>query len=151
MLYVTHDQAEAMTLATRIGVLDRGRLVQLGTPRDIYENPVSSYVATRLGNPAINLLPRSALPRLAAPECARRRSAYARSTCACARRKNGAALGRVRWIEHLGDQNHLHVTIGDQRLRDAHRSGGRARGRRSGRIDFVTPLFFDADGLRLPG
>ena len=38
-LYVTHDQAEAMTLATRIGVLDRGRLVQLGTPREIYENP----------------------------------------------------------------------------------------------------------------
>ena len=49
VLYVTHDQIEAMTLATRIGVLERGRLVQVGTPREIYEDPVSMYVATRLG------------------------------------------------------------------------------------------------------
>ena len=50
-LYVTHDQIEAMTMATHIGVLDRGRLVQFGSPRDIYENPVSLYVAGRLGIP----------------------------------------------------------------------------------------------------
>ena len=58
ILYVTHDQTEAMTLASRIGVIDQGRLVQIGTPREIYENPVNSYVATRLGSPGINLLPR---------------------------------------------------------------------------------------------
>ncbi|MEM8555949.1 MAG: ABC transporter ATP-binding protein, partial [Pseudomonadota bacterium] len=56
-LYVTHDQIEAMTMATQVGVLDEGRLVQFGTPREIYENPVSSYVAARLGLPRINLLP----------------------------------------------------------------------------------------------
>ncbi len=38
ILYVTHDQTEAMTLASRIGVIDSGRLVQIGTPREIYEN-----------------------------------------------------------------------------------------------------------------
>ncbi len=67
MLYVTHDQTEALTLATRIGVLDHGRLVQVGSPRDIYENPQSSTVAARLGSPRINLLPRAALGEWPAP------------------------------------------------------------------------------------
>ena len=57
ILYVTHDQVEAMTMATHVGVLDKGRLVQFGTPREIYENPVSIYVASRLGQPRINLVP----------------------------------------------------------------------------------------------
>ena len=57
LLYVTHDQIEAMTMASQIGVLDEGRLVQFGTPRDIYQNPNSTYVAARLGQPRINLLP----------------------------------------------------------------------------------------------
>ena len=57
MLYVTHDQIEAMTMADRIGILDAGRLVQIGTPREIYENPANLHVAARLGQPAINLLP----------------------------------------------------------------------------------------------
>jgi len=47
LLYVTHDQIEAMTLATRIGVLDHGALVQVGTPQQIYRDPVSSTVAAR--------------------------------------------------------------------------------------------------------
>src|SRR5207237_8328853 len=49
ILYVTHDQTEAMTMATHIGVLDQGRLVQIGSPRAIYADPIKSYVATRLG------------------------------------------------------------------------------------------------------
>jgi multiple sugar transport system ATP-binding protein len=61
LLYVTQDQTEALTMATRIGVLQRGCLVQLGTPRQIYENPNSTYVASRLGSPRINLLPTQAL------------------------------------------------------------------------------------------
>jgi multiple sugar transport system ATP-binding protein len=56
-LYVTHDQIEAMTMATHVGVLDHGRLVQFGTPREIYEQPVSIYAASRLGQPRINILP----------------------------------------------------------------------------------------------
>ena len=70
VLYVTHDQTEAMTLATRIGVLENGRLVQIGTPRQIYEDPVSLYVASRLGSPRINLVPRSALGETPAPALA---------------------------------------------------------------------------------
>ncbi len=56
VLYVTHDQLEAMTLADRIGVLNNGVLEQVGTPREIYEHPATIYAARRLGSPAINLL-----------------------------------------------------------------------------------------------
>ena len=56
ILYVTHDQIEAMTLGDRIGVLDRGHLAQLGSPRQLYEQPSSTVVAKRLGSPPINLL-----------------------------------------------------------------------------------------------
>lgn len=62
ILYVTHDQLEAMTLADRIGVLSEGELVQLGTPREVYEAPRNVYVARRLGSPQINLLDADLLP-----------------------------------------------------------------------------------------
>ena len=150
MLYVTHDQAEAMTLATRIGVLDRGRLVQLGSPREIYENPVTSYVATRLGNPGINLLPRALLPHLSAPE--RAATIGARTEHVRVRKAaNGSALGRVRWIEHLGDQNHLHLAIADQEFVTLTDPSAGLAVDDAVDIDFVTPLYFDADGRRLPG
>jgi multiple sugar transport system ATP-binding protein len=54
-LYVTHDQVEAMTMGERIGVLKDGELVQVGTPFDIYNHPVDSYVATFVGTPTMNL------------------------------------------------------------------------------------------------
>ena len=62
LLYVTHDQIEAMTMATHVGVLEEGRLVQYGTPKEIYENPASVYVASRLGQPRINILPSDLFP-----------------------------------------------------------------------------------------
>src|SRR5258708_9650151 len=54
VLYVTHDQVEALTMASRIGILDQGRLVQLVTPQDIYERPAHLYDAGRLHIPASN-------------------------------------------------------------------------------------------------
>ncbi|HWP65431.1 MAG TPA: ATP-binding cassette domain-containing protein, partial [Candidatus Limnocylindria bacterium] len=57
MLYVTHDQVEAMTLGHRIAVLDRGRLRQVGTPREVYERPADTFVAGFLGSPPMNLFP----------------------------------------------------------------------------------------------
>src|SRR5258708_39959941 len=62
VLYVTHDQIEALSMASRIGILERGCLVQVGTPQEIYERPASMYVAGRLGTPPINFLPVGALP-----------------------------------------------------------------------------------------
>jgi len=56
-LYVTHDQVEAMSMGDRIGVLNRGRVVQIGTPHEIYNRPRDTFVATFVGSPAMNLLP----------------------------------------------------------------------------------------------
>lgn len=55
-IYVTHDQAEAMTMADRIGVMNLGKLLQVGTPQEIYANPASEFVAGFVGEPAMNLL-----------------------------------------------------------------------------------------------
>lgn len=68
MLYVTHDQVEALTLATRIGVLDGGELIQLGTPQQLYEDPISISAASRLGSPRINLAACAIFTHLDAPE-----------------------------------------------------------------------------------
>jgi len=57
MLYVTHDQTEAMTLGQRITVLDRGQVQQIGTPREVYERPANIFVAGFIGNPPMNLFP----------------------------------------------------------------------------------------------
>jgi len=57
MIYVTHDQVEAMTLADRIVVLDAGRIIQVGTPRDLYNNPANTFVAQFIGSPKMNVLP----------------------------------------------------------------------------------------------
>lgn len=64
MIYVTHDHAEAMSLADRILVLDRGRLLQAGSPEEIYRHPADSRVARMLGRPAINLFAAEAASRL---------------------------------------------------------------------------------------
>jgi multiple sugar transport system ATP-binding protein len=147
-LYVTHDQIEAMTMATKIGVIEAGRLAQIGTPREIYENPSNIYVAARLGQPAINLVPRRLLPDLQAPE--RVTTVGARTEhLKIVKSTEAAARGRVTWIEHLGDQNHLHITI------DAHEvvtlvdpDAGLAVGDDVG-VTLVRPLFFDARGERV--
>ncbi|MBB3945402.1 sn-glycerol 3-phosphate transport system ATP-binding protein [Rhizobium skierniewicense] len=56
-IYVTHDQMEAMTLADRLVVLNAGRIEQVGTPIELYEKPATSFVATFIGSPSMNLLP----------------------------------------------------------------------------------------------
>jgi multiple sugar transport system ATP-binding protein len=58
-IYVTHDQAEAMGLGDRIAVLERGRVRQVGTPVEVYDDPADTFVATFIGSPPMNLVPRS--------------------------------------------------------------------------------------------
>ena len=74
IVYVTHDQIEAMTLSTRIAVMDRGYIQQLGTPKEIYDMPGNVFVATFMGSPAMNVLParvvlRSGVPYAAVTDC----------------------------------------------------------------------------------
>ena len=56
MIYVTHDQTEAMTLGNRIAVFNQGRIEQVGSPMDLYRKPANTFVAQFLGSPKINLL-----------------------------------------------------------------------------------------------
>lgn len=148
VLYVTHDQTEAMTLATRVGVMNQGRLVQVGTPRQIYEDPLDTYVATRLGQPRINLLPRELVPGVAAPSgtaTVGARTEHVRIRKAV----NGAAVGDVTWVEHLGDQDHLHIQVGDRDLVTlSDPEAGLAHGDKVA-LEFINPLFFDTQGQRI--
>ena len=55
-IYVTHDQIEAMTLADRIAIMNKGKIQQLGTPDDVYNNPDHIFVAGFIGSPPMNLI-----------------------------------------------------------------------------------------------
>jgi len=55
-VYVTHDQVEAMALADRVGIMDSGRLIQVGTPEEVYNNVANDFVASFFGNPPMSLL-----------------------------------------------------------------------------------------------
>jgi multiple sugar transport system ATP-binding protein len=141
-LYVTHDQIEAMTMASHVGVLDQGKLVQFGTPREIYENPVSTYVASRLGQPRINLLPADAfpMPKPGATQIGLRPEHV---------HIGDGQPATVRRVEHLGDQTRLHLTLGPHEiitLADPHTTlaPGDAVAIRP-----ETPLWFDASGNRI--
>jgi multiple sugar transport system ATP-binding protein len=57
VIYVTHDQVEAMTLADRIVVMNRGRIEQVGTPQDLYDRPATQFVAGFIGSPPMNFIP----------------------------------------------------------------------------------------------
>jgi len=145
ILYVTHDQTEAMTMASRIGVIEAGRLIQIGTPREIYENPVNAYVAARLGQPAINLLP----ARLFAGIPSGVETIGARTEHLTIGQDGAGVPATVKRIEHLGDQSHLHldlagrpvVTLADP---DAGLGAGDVVS-----LNLNNPLFFDADGERV--
>ncbi|MEO1749898.1 MAG: TOBE domain-containing protein, partial [Pseudomonadota bacterium] len=57
MIYVTHDQVEAMTLADKIVVLEFGKIAQVGPPRELYEHPANLFVAQFIGSPKMNVVP----------------------------------------------------------------------------------------------
>jgi multiple sugar transport system ATP-binding protein len=141
-LYVTHDQIEAMTMATHVGVLDQGRLVQFGTPREIYEQPVSIYAAGRLGQPHINILPAD-LFGTAPPNA---KSIGLRPEHILQGQGQDSLVKRV---EHLGDQTRLHLTFRNHDLTtitDAHsplKTGDIVK------IQPLRPFYFDAAGARI--
>lgn len=142
LLYVTHDQIEAMTMATQVGVLDEGKLVQFGTPREIYENPVSLYVASRLGSPRINVLPAELFG--GAPNSAKTIGLRPEHI----QHGEGQAAEVIR-VEPLGDQTRLHLTLQGHEivtLIDPHTDlepGDTLS------IQPQNPLYFDANGARI--
>jgi len=148
ILYVTHDQIEAMTMADRIGVMYEGVLIQVGTPRDIYERPRSAYVASRLGTPAINIIPAELVAGGSVPSQAQTVGLRTEHIRICAS-GHGGPRAEVRRIEHLGDQNHVHLKL------DAHSLvtlADPAQDLKAGdevSLEFMHPLFFDRAGNRI--
>ncbi|MEO9572685.1 MAG: ABC transporter ATP-binding protein [Tateyamaria sp.] len=67
MIYVTHDQVEAMTLADRIVVLEFGKIAQVGSPRELYENPANLFVAQFIGSPRMNVAEAASAPGVQLP------------------------------------------------------------------------------------
>jgi multiple sugar transport system ATP-binding protein len=142
LLYVTHDQIEAMTMATHVGVLDQGRLVQFGSPREIYEDPDSIYVAGRLGSPRINILPADLFG--SAPDG----TAHIGMRPEHIRQGDGLDA-EVQRVEHLGDQNRLHLVLKGHAITTIadpttdYEPGAHIK------IAPHNPLYFDADGNRI--
>ena len=67
MVYVTHDQEEALTLGSRVAVMSEGRVVQVGPPLEVYRRPATVFVATFVGSPAMNLLSAELMPAAVRP------------------------------------------------------------------------------------
>src|SRR5581483_7273367 len=130
MIYVTHDQVEAMTLGDRIAVLDRGRLQQVAPPREVYEAPANAFVAGFIGNPPMNLFATRLVPHASGLALALAGTTVAIAPPSQAAARVGAPLtagvrpealalaadgvpAEVVHVECLGHESLVHVRAGD--------------------------------------
>jgi len=123
-MYVTHDQVEAMTMADRIIVMNGGRIEQIGTPQEVYDTPASTFVASFMGAPPMNLLPartESGVVQFAGIELASRNGVDGLVTLGIRPEdlipdNTGPLRIEVDLIEELGAHRLLHGRIGDEVL-----------------------------------
>ena len=102
MIYVTHDQVEAMTLADQIVVMNAGRIEQVGTPLELYERPQTEFVAAFIGSPKMNLIRGEAAQRFGAAAIGIRPEHIAFDP-------EGIWQGKVRLVERLGNESIAYV------------------------------------------
>jgi len=102
MIYVTHDQVEAMTMADRIAVFNAGIIEQVGTPLELYNKPVNKFVAGFIGSPKMNFIDVDYDPTA----CLGVRPEHLEIS-----RDKGMWAGKVGVIEHLGSETFLHVQV----------------------------------------
>jgi multiple sugar transport system ATP-binding protein len=165
-LYVTHDQAEALTMADLIAVLREGRLQQVATPDDIYNRPANRFVATFVGNPPMNILratmDQDGLRVAGAPialDWARRDACRAAGVVEMGIRPEDLRLldasttsslsGEIYVIEPLGNETLVNVRLGEERMTVRAPRGFSARtGAAVGiAFDSADACFFDSEGL----
>ncbi|MBX2855439.1 MAG: dihydroxyacetone kinase subunit L [Rhodobacteraceae bacterium] len=147
VLYVTHDQLEAMTLADRIGVMGEGRLAQIAAPREVYDQPANIYAAQRLGSPQINLLDIEQLGPLPAPEGAARMGLRPEDV-----RLNGAGVeGRALTVEHLGVETVALLEVGGAHVHALLDAGARLQEGDAIRVSARpgATIFFNQEGVRM--
>ena len=161
MVYVTHDQVEAMTLADRIVVFNDGRIEQVGTPMDLYEHPANRFVAGFIGAPSMNFLPvrvegtrveSPGMTALSVPSGKERVSELGvrPEHLAVADGSDADITGEVELIERLGAETYAYVRIpgqpADLTLRLPGETGYRPGSRIGLKIDWARAQWFDADG-----
>jgi ABC-type sugar transport system ATPase subunit len=114
-IYVTHDQVEAMTMGDRIAVMSQGVLQQVGTPEDVYTDPVNMFVAGFIGSPAMNLVPASVLDGVGRSD---RIAGFRPEHIALGDGRAEAIpfTGRIDVVEYLGDEQLVHITRNDMTL-----------------------------------
>jgi multiple sugar transport system ATP-binding protein len=135
-------------MADRIGVMSEGVLVQLGSPREIYERPKSAYVASRLGTPAINLIPAELLASDLLPpqtQTVGLRTEHIRIFAT----DGPGPRARVQWVEHLGDQNHVHLKLDKHSLVTLADPAQDLKVGDEVMLEFTLPLYFDRAGNRI--
>ncbi len=150
IIYVTHDQVEAMTLGDRIAVFNQGRIEQVGAPMEVYQRPRTRFVAGFLGSPRINFLP-AELPGLPARPGAVEFGLRPEHLHIAG--EDAALWGELSLIEHLGDQSLAYVRLdGLERplavKLSAAEGAGLQRHQRVGlSLDAAHLLAFDAQGI----
>ena len=143
ILYVTHDQVEAMTLADRIAIMKDGVLQQTGTPIDVYDQPVNVFVAGFIGSPSMNFVDGTVArvgdalfvesdgvrlrldPAMAAflPDDPKVKAGFrAQNTTVADESEPDGWDAVVEFVEHMGSEKYVHVRAGEQRL--VARTGG---------------------------
>lgn len=167
MIFVTHDQVEAMTLAHRIVVLNKSHIEQIGTPIEIYQRPATKFVAGFVGSPAMNFLDVMGLteqngktvveidsvapimstvnyPQLAHTDKAYELGIRAEDVHIVADETQAHTKGVVAFIERLGDRTLAYITLTNGKLMIAEASS-----RHEIEIDTVVNLSFDVDAVHL--
>jgi len=162
-IYVTHDQLEAMTLADRLVVLNGGRIEQVGSPLDVYHTPASTFVASFIGSPAMNLVKAELQgDRLAIGPSLISLNGYAPTSGAVTVGLRAEDLRLVSgddgmpftvdYVEELGSQRLAHGLVGDQAMTIALSGEAEISDRMRIAIDPSKLHFFDAStGKRLGG
>jgi ABC-type sugar transport system ATPase subunit len=165
MIFVTHDQVEAMTLADRIVVLNGGRVEQIGTPREVYHRPANLFVAGFIGSPAMNFLPATlgpgGLALASGPVLGAQPGTAGEVTLgvrpdrlALATKESAHLSGEARLIEHLGDETILHLRMEDDRAVTMRLPGDVALDIGDlvhARIDLAGACLFGPDGRTIEG
>lgn len=146
ILYVTHDQAEATTMADEIGVLENGKIAQIGTPEEIYNKPNSIYVANRLGSPKINILNNSTL-KTSLPSSDHHLGVRPEHV----KLGQGELIGSVKTIEALGAETVVELDYNGTEILSLYQGsfdGQRGQDIKFG-IDNSKVLFFNEQGMRV--
>ena len=174
IVYVTHDQVEAMTLGDKIVVMHEGRVQQAGTPLSLYQHPANLFVAGFIGSPRMNLLPGTVASTSAQTVTVSLPGGQlVRATVDGSRLRPGEAVtlglraehwvpghaasetfsGELAMVEHLGDSNVLYLTL-DNGAEVVARGDGSLAVQIGARIDLSAPAqafhLFDAQGQALP-